>query len=67
MIKNRKNLTSYIAAYISEAVARGNPITYETIEDALDAFEGGACDCNMYSVKVTQETKLLDDTVLGIG
>ena len=67
MLKNRKNLTSYVSAYIKAELARGNSITSETIENALDAFEGGAHDANLYSVGVTQETKLLDDTVLGIG
>lgn len=37
-----KDLARYIADFINEELDRGNPITQETIEEAVSAYEGGA-------------------------
>lgn len=37
-----KELMKYIADYINEELDRENKITAQTIEDAVDAFNGGA-------------------------
>lgn len=39
-----KALSRYIYAYIEEELSRGNEIDYFTIEDAMEAFLGGAGD-----------------------
>ena len=37
-----KELISYIADYINEELTRGNPIDADTINNAIEAYEGGA-------------------------
>jgi len=35
-------MEQYIADYVNEELERGNEITAETIENAIDAYKGGA-------------------------
>jgi len=37
-----KELITYIATYINEELARKHRITAQTIQNAIDAYEGGA-------------------------
>jgi hypothetical protein len=43
-ITNYNLFVQYLADYVSEEISRGEVITTYTIEDAIDAYMGGAAD-----------------------
>jgi hypothetical protein len=51
---NKRKFSEYLAAYIAEEISRGNEWEADTIEQAIEAFEGGACDDgNDYILTIT--------------